>query len=319
MSSSAVINSALPTIPERAREYVRELHTDHVRVSEWIERASTLSIAVIGERILDEYVYVEPAGKSPKENLVTFRRTGEIDRYDGGVDVVAAHLRENVPGAVIPAYIRSMPQVVKSRGVQKAFTAKVFSTAEIGNVPELPTDGLDAYDMVVCADFGHGLIPNPAIARRVAEQSKWLALTVQANSLNFGFNVATKWSRADYLCIDRTELRLASHGDDSVEAMKALRDLLGLQVLTVTLGHEGAILLSGSDMVRVPVFTERAVDRIGAGDAFLAFTAPLVKVRAPLRIVGLVGAVAAAIHVSRPGNDPVRRNELMGALKATLA
>jgi len=64
------------------------------------------------------------------------------------------------------------------------------------------------YDLVCVADYGHGLL-GPRAVQALAGTPAWLALNVQTNSANLGFNVVTRYPRADYICIDEPELRLA--------------------------------------------------------------------------------------------------------------
>jgi sugar/nucleoside kinase (ribokinase family) len=53
------------------------------------------------------------------------------------------------------------------------------------------------------------------------------------------------------------------------------------------------------------------VDRVGAGDAFLAVTAPVVAQNAPLEVVGLIGNVAGAGAVATVGHrTPLERVSL---------
>ena len=59
-------------------------------------------------------------------------------------------------------------------------------------------NSLGNYDLVIVADFGHGLIDNE-IASLICKKANYLALNVQTNSANFGFNLVTKFNKADFL------------------------------------------------------------------------------------------------------------------------
>ena len=85
------------------------------------------------------------------------------------------------------------------------------------------------------------------------------------------------------------------------------------------MGHRGCFFRDlDTDMV-VPPLTDKIIDRMGAGDAFLAYTAPLAKLGAPAEIIALVGSVAAAIKVGMIGNQVIEvatvRQWLEGLLK----
>src|SRR5260370_32637263 len=63
-------------------------------------------------------------------------------------------------------------------------------------------------DVVIATDFGHGLI-GPRIVRQLTELSPFLAVNTQSNSANLGYNLITRYPRADYICIHAPEARLA--------------------------------------------------------------------------------------------------------------
>ena len=63
-------------------------------------------------------------------------------------------------------------------------------------------------DTVIVTDFGHGLI-GPSSIDLLASSSRFLAVNTQANSANMGYNLISKYPRADYVCIDAPEARLA--------------------------------------------------------------------------------------------------------------
>ena len=64
------------------------------------------------------------------------------------------------------------------------------------------------YDVVIAADFGHGIIAKSSI-EALTKNSRFLAVNTQSNSANLGFNLITRYNRADYICIDLPEARLA--------------------------------------------------------------------------------------------------------------
>ena len=55
-------------------------------------------------------------------------------------------------------------------------------------------------------------------------------------------------------------------------------------------------------VARVPAFTKTVVDTVGAGDAFLTITAPLVAAGGDIKDVAFVGNAAGAIKVGIVGH-----------------
>ena len=168
--------------------------------------------------------------------------------------------------------------------------------------------------------------------REVYESSEWIAATIQANSLNFGFNRINKWNDLNYISCDRTELELANPGYYARGMDYAAQHMLEghkADAVAVTLGHEGAKLYMRDTEVtgypkhavpvHIPAFNDHAVDRIGAGDAWFGWTAPLIRAGAPIEVVAFVGACAAAVHVSTVGNDAAKKNEVHGFMRSILS
>ena len=127
--------------------------------------------------------------------------------------------------------------------------------------------------------------------------------------------------RADVLKASDDDLAWLDPGTAPVDAARALLARDGAIAL-VTLGAEGALVISGDDVVEVEAPRVEVVDTIGAGDAFMgAFLADW-----SLRGLGradlgrqdeLAEAVrfacrVAAITCARAGADPPRRAELGG-------
>ncbi len=127
--------------------------------------------------------------------------------------------------------------------------------------------------------------------------------------------------RADVLKASDDDLAWLDPGTAPVDAARALLARDGAIAL-VTLGAEGALVISGDDVVEVEAPRVEVVDTIGAGDAFMgAFLADWSSRglgRADLgRRDELAEAVrfacrVAAITCARAGADPPRRAELGG-------
>ena len=69
-------------------------------------------------------------------------------------------------------------------------------------------NNLKKFDLVIVADFGHNLLTPKTI--KLLKNSKFLAINAQSNSSNQGYNLITKYKKADYICIDYPEAKLAA-------------------------------------------------------------------------------------------------------------
>lgn len=291
-----------------------------------LSAASQIKATVIGDKIKDVYEYVEPVGASPKDMMVTWRHTGDRLAVWGGASVVAAQAKATA--GRVNLVTPENGYITKTRMVHRETGGKVFSYSGGGGSERIDLTAIVEDSLLIVADFGHGYITDEDaenIARRYNGSLHFghnmLALTVQANSLNFGHNILTKWPRADYVVVDDGELRLAAQDRTSPleDIMDDIVRRMRLDTLVVTQGGEGAIgMTAHGDLYRVPALTDRAIDRLGAGDAFLGASAPLWACGASLPVVLLVGSMAAALHVQTTGNTAVAKDALRAALQTIL-
>jgi len=158
--------------------------------------------------------------------------------------------------------------------------------------------------MVLVADFGHGLI-TPKITKLLSKKANFLAVNVQTNSANLGFNLVTKFPKADYICIDEPEIRLACHDKYSnlEQLITNISKKLKCDNIIITRGHRGSLGYSRKrGFYQVPVFSTEVVDRIGAGDAYFSITAPCAYSNHPIETIGFIGNAVGAMKVLIVGN-----------------
>jgi rfaE bifunctional protein nucleotidyltransferase chain/domain len=339
-SSSNLINRhLLPRGPE-IRDFIDSIRGDDLigDLQRLVDKVAGYKVLVIGDTIIDQYDYVAPLGKPPKESLIatkhesselfaggviaaanhvaSFCREVEVvtmigdDGYDG---FIAAAAKPNVKLSVLTR--PGSPTTRKVRFVEAAFTRKLFEVYHMNDTPvdggaerwildELAAKIADA-DVVLVTDFGHGLITGPTI-RLLTEEAKFLAVNAQTNSANHGFNLITRYPRADYICIDAPEARLATgakHADIAEIVSVKLPGLVDCRDVIVTHGRNGCVAFNETQgLIRVPALANSVLDTIGAGDAFLAVTSPLVAAGGRLDHVALLGNAAGAIKVGILGH-----------------
>lgn len=301
----------------------------HDKICAAFERADKFKIAFVGETIIDEYRYVLPLARPSKEFIVASVEAREPEEFLGGV--IAATLHGEWP---LARCLTASAAVRKTRFVDADFTKKLFEVYSSTDV-NLTTAGRDRFqvelveqvrdaDVVVVFDFGHGLIGGQA--RAIAETAKFLAVNAQTNAGNYGFNPVTKYERADYICVDEPEARLAA-GQASISLSYVAHHLLrkvNAGSISITRGRHGSSVYwddaNGANEATIPPFATNGLDTMGAGDAFLAVTAPLVAAGLELETAAFVGNVAGAIKVSIVGHRRhVTRAEIMAKIAELLA
>jgi sugar/nucleoside kinase (ribokinase family) len=154
-------------------------------------------------------------------------------------------------------------------------------------------------------DFGHGML-QPSTIALLAEKAKFLAVNAQSNSANLGYNLITRYPRADYICIDTHEARLAV-GDKFKEVADIISEDLSGSIdcnkITVTLGSDGCVTFeNGGEVCEVPAIAGSPIDTVGAGDAFFAITAPIAASGAAMKDVGFIGNIAGGLKMGIVGH-----------------
>lgn len=255
-----------------------------------------LRVLMLGDAIYDRYVFVRPLGKSIKETVISTAYERE-ETYRGGVWAAAAH----IAGMVQTVDILHGPRVLtNTRYIEGVYNRKLFTLHEVSEQPVKMEFDIGSYDLVIVADFGHGTM-TPELIERVSREAKFLAVNAQTNSSNFGFNLVTKYPRADFVVIDELEARLAAHDKDSAieDVIRSLR----FDRIAVTLGSNGAIGFDHGVFYREQALTRDVVDTIGAGDAFLAVSSLFAVMKCPIDEVVRMGNLAGAAKVRVLGHQ----------------
>jgi len=170
------------------------------------------------------------------------------------------------------------------------------------------------FDLVVVSDFGHGFL-NKKLIEIICSKSKFLAINVQTNSANEGFNLISKYPRADYICVDEPEIRLAA-AEKHLNLNKVMEKILkryDYKDLMVTLGPKGSLFYSRKEgFNETPALASKVIDSVGAGDALFAYTSPCMAVGMPGDLVPFIGNAVGALAVQIVCNrKPVDYVDLM--------
>ena len=362
-SSTKLLNKFFDALPENVvkesqdmcKKYGNNLFNE---MRDNIEKFHDLNVLVVGDIIIDEYIFCKVQGFTMKDSIMSVLYN-DFERYAGGALAVAKHLA-NFAGKVtilsqmgmesdILDYIIKNMQSVECRIVQsKNFITpvkrrylkcnnlrqeydKLFSINHLlapedikqinyGNFYRNLEEMLPEYDVIVICDYGHGLLQKEAI-KMIENESKFLAINCQTNSSNYGMNIITKYDRADVFVVDQRELHLAfgqSLEDDSV-LLKKLKDMLHSKYAWLTLGADGALGVNANIESKLSAVTLNVKDTVGAGDAFYSLVLMAAAMNMPVDQATLIGNIAGAIKTNLLGNSrPIAKVDLLKFLNTVL-
>lgn len=310
-SSSNIINKFFQGWNEEQKEQIEKIKSlgGIKRIEAEIEKLKSLNVVVFGEPIIDIYRFVTAEGISSKSPTVSCRYNSE-EKYRGGAWAIKNHLSDFVNikfSGLYPDIPKRIP--TKIRYIQESSGQKIFEVTRLDeswwNLPRLSRaidSALKKCDLGIIADFGHGMIEGPVLDA-LANTKTFLALNVQTNSSNFGYNVYTKHKKWDYLCIDTREARLAEHdrfSDPLAITERIFKKHHGLPV-SVTLGSNGSILYA-KETNKCPAFSDVIIDATGAGDAYFGITSVLLRSGCDETLIPFIGNVFAGLKAKIIGN-----------------
>jgi bifunctional ADP-heptose synthase (sugar kinase/adenylyltransferase) len=276
-------------------------------------------------------------GKSAKEPVLAMRYHSR-EQYAGGAVAVANHIASFVKSVKLLTYLGAeqtqeafirdhlkpnvdlrivykaqSPTIVKQRFVETTLRSKLFEVYYINDdllapdeersLCDMIDEAISSTDLILAADFGHGLL-SPTAIRRLHENDKFLAINTQINAANIRFHAVSSYQRADYICINEHELRLDAR-DRHADLHKLIADLstrLKCPHVLVTRGKKGTVYFDGDVHISSPALALNVVDRVGSGDAVLAITSAAVSVGADPAVVGFLANVIGAQKVQIIGN-----------------
>lgn len=342
-SSSKLINNALPSLTDEVKEYMLDLRSrfGFECVKTYLKKIEDLKVLVVGDVIIDEYIYCDMPGQMTKA-MGYSTRICKTEQFLGGALAVARHAASFCKHVSIASVIGSEPNfrnriisemgddialklinsthfstIVKTKYLveneKREELDKIFSVSNLASpmviheeaikeFEELLEKELWKYDLVIVCDFGHGLITDSAI-EIIERNSKKMAVNCQTNSANYGVNLITKYKNMDSFTLDQKELKLACVNASLSEAdrLRLLAQKLNAKGW-LTQGSKGALGIENGEIVHCPALTLRVKDTIGAGDAFFVVASLLACVRTPMELNTFLGSVAGALATNIVGN-----------------
>lgn len=355
-SASGLINQL--TLSKEMLSKIKNLKKkfSFLKVAKIMEKMSNKKVLIIGDAIIDEYVYVTDLGKPSKESIIAslykenelflggvFASVGNLSSFCNNIDFITLtgkekeyknFINKNIPKNIKKRifFKRNQATTKKTRFVERTHS-KIKKTYEIyqmnddlleekieKNIFRYLNKNLRKYDMVIVNDYGHGLLTKKLI-QIICKKSKFLAVNAQINAGNRGYNLITKYKKANYYSLDLEEARRATQ-DKHIEPKKIPELILKLNSgknISLTMGSHGSISLrKNNKIIKMPSFTNVVVDTMSAGDAFFVISAMLLYLSKSLELSSFVGNLAGSITVGVTGCVPIDRAKFLQSLNTYL-
>lgn len=248
-SSTKLINSALPTLPDDVKDYMKHLcqlySMEDIKI--YADKIKNLKVLVIGDVIIDKYTYCHVQGLMSKDMGYSARYKKE-EEHLGGSLAVARHLSTfsehltlaSIIGNETDIHSRLLnslsdkmhldlefspiyPTIVKQRYItvneKREELHKVFGVNNIPNPVIIDSETMERFHNRIHNKISEYDIVilcdfghgliDKNLLETIQNKAKFLAVNCQTNSSNYGLNIITKYHRADAFALDQKELKLA--------------------------------------------------------------------------------------------------------------
>jgi len=321
---------------------------DHERLAAAVRRLSKASVLVVGDAMLDRYLYGEVERVSPEAPVpvLTLQRelampggAGNVVRNLGALGAAVAFVSvvgDDQAGSDLTGLIGGQPGVEPWLLVQggRATTVKTRMVAQgqqllrvdredtrpihpklAERMLRIARDAMAATSLTVLSDYRKGVMTGEVPAWLVAA-AKQSARPVVVDLRGSDFS---PYAGADVVMISRRDLARAlgvALEDDAAiaEAAVGVRTAHGFGAVVVTRAEDGMTLASAGGARHFRGEATEVFDLSGAGDTAVGTLAAALAIGAPLEIAARLANIAAGISIGRVGTAVVREQDFLNAL-----
>jgi rfaE bifunctional protein kinase chain/domain len=308
-----------------------------------------LKVHVIGDTIVDSYVYCSLIGSGTKTPTLSVKYEEQVD-FIGGAAVVAKHLKQAGADVEFSSVMGEdarkdyVLEDLEANGIhcnvlvdasrptteKKVFISQNHRMLKVDTLDNRPIAtrfaeqlveiiGSSAADIFVFSDFRHGIFSRQSISQ--------LTEAIPEGRLKVADSqVASRWGNIldfqgfDLITPNEKEARFALGDQDSVVRPLALElyKRAKCQYLMLKLGERGLLTYrstTGRAHINFDSFAQDVVDAVGSGDALLAYATLALAVTKSEVIASILGSMAGAVACEAEGNNPVGPSEVLAKLE----
>ncbi len=313
-----------------------------------LDTAAKANVLVIGDVMLDRFVYGSTARISPEAPIPILSITHQSQMLGGAGNVVRniaslggkaqlisvvgedAEGREierifSIQGATTPHLVKSVgrPTTVKTRFIadgQQLLRSDHEATHQLqpqtaGNVLKAFQGAVQGADIIVLSDYAKGVLSDTVLRQVIsAAKEKNIPIVADPKSTDFG-----RYAGVTLLTPNRKEMMAASGMPcgSNMEVEQAARSILakaGVSAILVTRSEAGMSLVTADNAHHISAEAQEVFDVSGAGDSVVAALALALAAGASLEAATRLANLAGGIAVSKSGTAAVTKAEMKQAL-----
>lgn len=343
------LKSSLIEIP---KFYLKKRKIDCKKLSQDLQKITSLNVCVIGDLIIDKYLECEPLGMSREDSSIVIKPM-ESNLYLGGAGIVSAHCsslgantffvsvagkdkNEKFASQKLKEYgvyskifiDESRPTTMKERYMisnKTVFRVSHLQQRSISlNIQNLIIKYLKSIikklDLIIFSDFNYGSLPDELIKKiiKIAKDNKIFVSADCQSSSQIGD--ITKYQNVDLITPTENEARvsLKNYQDGIVVVAEQLRKKSHAKNIILTLGENGVFIHKGTSNSyeddEIAALNKNPISTSGAGDCLLAITSLALACNFSIWTSAFLGSIASALQVSIVGNLPIKLKNLKNKL-----
>ena len=311
---------------------------------------SNKNILVIGDAMLDRYVFGDVGRISPEAPIPVFKEKGEEKMSPGGAANVAVNLAAIGVGTYLCAAIgcdddgNNLKRLLQDRKVDTSLlfedktrvTTRKLRYMGPNNQQMLRVDCEDdsdfmaesrdailkmiekdiaKFDLILLSDYAKGILTDDLTGKVIElADSKMIPVFVDVKGTS-----PDKYKGATLIKPNRKELaelsgRSAGTVEEAVEAAGFLCACVGCKYVLATLGADGMILVGKNGLIsKIESVANEVFDVTGAGDTSVAYLAAEYAMGSSIEDAMNVANIAAGIQVSRVGTSVIDPHDVFMA------
>ena len=340
-SSSKFINdNSLQNFNQDCKNYINSIRKKY-NLNQILQNLDILkkkSVLVIGETIIDRYITTYAVGKSGKEPILVVKPIKEI-KFLGGSGYIANLCSSFVKNVKIISFLgkensekkfvlknlnknikhnfllkNNSPTINKLRYLDDYKKTKIIGIYDLNDdliskneelfFYNLLKKNIDNFDLIIVADYGHGIITEK-IRKLILKSSDKIFLNTQINSFNRGYHTVLKYKKMNTLVINEGELRYELRDKHSAipNLVKNLSKKISVKNIVVTSGIRGATLVNckNNSVISCPAFSQNSIDTVGAGDTFFGMSSLSIGAKIDNKISMLIASISASFAINQLG------------------
>jgi D-beta-D-heptose 7-phosphate kinase/D-beta-D-heptose 1-phosphate adenosyltransferase len=317
-------------------------------LANYVKQLSRASVLVVGDAMLDRYVYGEVSRISPEAPVPILTVTREVAMPGGAGNVVrnlialegaaafVSVVGDDQAGSDLTGLIGGQQGVepwllvqggrtttLKTRYIAQGQHLIRADREETIALPEklaerlvrIATDAMAATSITVLSDYRKGVL-GADVAQRLIAAAKSLGRPVIVDPKGTDYS---RYEGADVVTPNRRELAEATGLSLTTEAsiVAAAQVLLqrhGFGAVLVTRAEDGMSLVTNEAVRHYPGEAREVFDVSGAGDTVVATLAAAMAVQVPLFEAARLANIAGGIVVGKVGTAVARPNEILAAI-----